>query len=105
MTATDSGVGAPRKVVCADAIDPAIVQATFGDHVSPPLVDFGARYVLHLAGGVQCDLRAKTKTLGVSWAMLNLPSPGCGNHRKPTPRFWKRFTSDLSNDRADRQTA
>ena len=87
MTATDSGVGTPRKVVCADAIDPAIVQATFGDHVSPQLVDFGARYVLHLAGGVQCDLRAKTKTLGVSCAMLNLPSPGCRNHQEPNPKI------------------
>ncbi|CAL1173255.1 unnamed protein product [Cladocopium goreaui] len=71
MTATDSGVGTPRKVVCADAIDPAIVQATFGDHVSPQLVDFGARYVLHLAGGVQCDLRAKTKTLLV-WRLFSI---------------------------------
>ena len=90
MTATDSGVGAPRKVVCADAIDPAIVQATFGDHVSPPFVDFGARYVLHLAGGVQCDLRAKTKTLGVLCAMLNLPSR-CENHWKPNLKILEKL--------------
>ncbi|CAE7489421.1 unnamed protein product [Symbiodinium microadriaticum] len=46
-----------RKVVFNDRLDLALTKAAFGEASQPQLVEFGARYVLRLAGGVQCDRR------------------------------------------------
>ena len=57
----DGGLNEPlRRVIFNDRLDPVIARAAFGEQARPRFVDFGARYVLQLAGGVRCDLRART---------------------------------------------
>eukprot|EP00439_Symbiodinium_sp_Y106_P013012 s2362_g1.t3 len=48
---------ASRKVVFNDRLDLVLARAAFGEASQPQLVEFGARYVLRLAGGIQCDRR------------------------------------------------
>ncbi|CAE7212587.1 unnamed protein product, partial [Symbiodinium natans] len=48
-----------RKVVFNDRMDVVVARVAFGEASQPQLVEFPARYVLQLAGGVQCHRRMR----------------------------------------------
>ncbi|CAE7501443.1 unnamed protein product [Symbiodinium sp. CCMP2456] len=56
-----------RKVVFNDRLDLVLARAAFGEASQPQLVEFGARYVLRLAGGVQCDRRLGERRRLLLW--------------------------------------
>ncbi|CAE8602815.1 unnamed protein product, partial [Polarella glacialis] len=62
-----------RQVVVMDRVDVPILQNAFGSAIAEPkLVEFGARYVLQITGGVRCDLRAESPNVLLIWRLAGL---------------------------------
>ena len=76
MTAAEDGK-ALRKVVFNDRMDVVVARVAFGEASQPQLVEFPARYVLQLAGGVQCHRRMREP--GFRQLLLWRTSNACGH--------------------------
>ncbi|CAE8581372.1 unnamed protein product, partial [Polarella glacialis] len=62
-----------RQVVVMDRVDVPILKNAFGSAIAEPkLVEFGARYVLQITGGVRCDLRAESPNVLLIWRLAGL---------------------------------